>query len=189
MAIDIAGDDDIGYDDLGAVFRRGRGRRRGGAARASWGRPRLPAVVAPRAAALVSPDQPGAPSRRIGIYPAAFPLLSFALADGVNVKSVNMNPQTSFKGQRMFVQVIRSGTSAALTAPLITQMLVGMTPVILTPDGVPAEMFQPSAFDTNLLLPPTEPGVLYQLSMRLTAALAGTDTITVIAGITGGAFQ
>lgn len=186
MAIDIAGDDDIGYEDLGAVFRpRGRGRR--APARGWGGRPRLPA--APRAAALVSPDQPGAPSRRIGIYPAAFPLLSFALADGVNVKSVNMNPQTSFKGQRMFVQVIRSGTSAALTAPLITQMLVGMTPVILTPDGVPAEMFQPSAFDTNLLLPPTEPGVLYQLSMRLTAALAGTDTITVIAGITGGAFQ
>lgn len=186
MAIDIAGDDDIGYDDLGAFFRRGRKAPR----RASWGRPRLPpAVMAPRAAALVTPDQPGAPSRRIGIYPAAFPLLHFALADGVNVKSVTMNPQTSFKGQRMFVQVIRSGTSAALTAPLITQMLVGMTPVILTPDGVPAEMFQPSAFDTNLLLPPTEPGVLYQLSMRLTAALTTTDTITVIAGITGGAFQ
>lgn len=186
MAIDIAGDDDIGYDDLGAVFRR----RRGGRRRGGWGgMPRLPAVTAPRRAALVTPDQPGAPARRIGIYPAAFPVLSFALADGVNVKQVSMNPQTSFKGQRMFVQVIRNGASAALTAPLITQMLVGMTPMILTPDGVPAEMFQPSAFDTNLLLPPTEPGVLYQLSVRLTTALAGTDTITVLAGITGGAFQ
>ena len=107
MALEVQGDDDIGYDDLGAVF--GRRRRR-----------RMPAsrglLVAPRRAAAVTPDQPGAPSRRLGLYPAAFPTVSFALADGTNSKQVTMNPQTAFKGQRIFAQVIRNGASASLTA-------------------------------------------------------------------------
>lgn len=183
MGLDIAGDDDIGYDEMGAFGwgrGRGRGRRRP--------RPVLPAV-GPRAAQSVMPDVPGAPRRSLGLYPAAFPTVSFALADGTNVKTVTMNPQTAFKGQRPFAQLVRNGASAALTTVLITQLLVGMTPVIVTPDGVPAEMFGAGAYDTNLLLPPTEPGVLYQLSVKLPVALTTTDTILLIFGITGTAYQ
>jgi hypothetical protein len=178
MAIDI-GDDDIGYDDLGAVFGRRRRRRGGGLSLATRSGP----------PASLRTYSPGAPQRRIGMYPAAFPLISFALADGVNVKSVQMNPQTAFRGKRPVFVVVRSGASAALTSPLITQLLVGLVPVIITPDGIAAENFAPGAYDTNLQLPPTSPGVLYQLSMRLPVALTGTDTILVLGSIQGDAYQ
>lgn len=184
MALEVQGDDDLGYDDLGAVFgrrRRGRARRGGGFM--------LPAPRSPAPRGIVTPDQPGAPSRRLGLYPAAFPTVSFALADGTNTKTVTMNPQTAFKGQRIFTQVIRNGATAALTAPLITQLQIGVTPAIITPDGIPAEAFAANAFDTNIMFPPTEPGVLYQLSVRLPVALTGTDTILLIVGILGTGWQ
>lgn len=186
MTLLVQGDDDIGYDDLDMGAWGGRRRRR----RAMPGRS-MSMIARPvsRARSVVTPDQPGAPSRRLGLYPAAFPTVSFALADGTATKSVQMNPQTAFKGQRIFVQVIRSGTSAALTAPLITQLQIGVTPAIITPDGIPAEAFIAGSFDTNIMLPPTEPGVLYQLSVRLPVALTTTDTILLIVGILGTGWQ
>jgi len=58
-------------------------------------------------------------------------------------------------------------------------------PFLMTPDGVAADQYAPNAVDTNILLPKTQPGVLYVMSMRLPVALAGADTITVIASIQG----
>lgn len=180
MTIQTLGDDDIGYDDMGALFSRRR-RRRGP------GRMMLP--PARRTMSAVRPDTPGTPSRSAGIFPAAWPVTTFALADGTNAKTVQMNPQTPLRGQRLVIILLRNGSSASLTTVLITTMLVGMVPIILTPDGVAADNYGPTAVDTNVILPPTQPGVLYQLTVRLPIALTTTDTITMLASVQGTAVQ
>jgi hypothetical protein len=181
MALDV----NIGYDSGVSYLGAGRPRMhqsapRGPLASAAYAR-------ANRVAAAVRPDIPGTPHMDAAILPAAFPVVTFALADGINSKSVTMNPQTAFRGQRLFATVLRNGASAALTAPLLTVLLVGQKPVIVTPDGVPLEALAQTAYDMNVLFPPSQPGVLYQATLRLPVALTTTDTITVIFGIHGSA--
>lgn len=138
-----------------------------------------------RAAAFVRPDLAGVPSRDAALLPMAFPVFSFALATGTNIISQTANPQTPFRGQRLTAVVIRNGTSAATTAPLMSQFLVGQKPIITTGNGVPIEVFNQAAFDTNLLLPPTVPGVNYFMSLNLVNALTTTDTIITLVSIIG----
>lgn len=185
------GDDDwVGDDDDMIVLGR-RGRRR----RPMRGIPRAPmgpsmAAASARAnhvASLVRPDVPGTPARDAALLPAGFPVFSFALATGTNIVSQQMNVQTPFRGQRLTAVVIRNGTSAATSAPLISIFQVGQKPILTSPSPVPLEVFAQNAFDTNLLLPPTVPGVIYTLGINLSAALTTTDTITCVVGILGSA--
>jgi hypothetical protein len=140
-----------------------------------------------RMAGFVRPDMAGVPSRDGAMLPMAFPPFAFALATGTNIITQSANPQTPFRGQRLVSQVIRNGTSAALTAPVVQQFLVGQKPIIVTGSGVPIETFSQNAFDTNLMLPPTVPGVNYTMNMSLTAALTTTDTILTLVTIIGSA--
>ena len=140
-----------------------------------------------RAASFVRPDIQGVPQRDAALLPAAFPTFSFALATGTNIVSQTMNPQTPFRGQRLSAVVIRNGTSAATTAPLMSQFIIGQKPIITTANGVPLETFNQNAFDTNLLMPPTVPGVVYTMNINLVAALTTTDTILCLVSIIGSA--
>jgi hypothetical protein len=139
------------------------------------------------AAGFVRPDLPGTPSRDAALLPAAFPPFSFALATGVNIIQQQMNVQVPFRGQRLSVIVVRNGASAALTAPLMSQFLVGQKPIITTPNGVALEIFNQNAFDTNLLMPPTMPGVIYSMNINLVNALLTTDTLLCLVGVIGSA--
>lgn len=191
----LAGDD----DELGAfpAFGRYRGRARRSARGAGYGGygGRAPQSAwmnaasnrANAVAAYVRPDLPGAPARDAAMLPASFPVFSFALATGTNIITQQMNPQTAFRGQRLSCIVIRNGTSAATTAPLLRTLQVGMKPIILTPDGVALETFNQSAYDTNLLLPPTVPGTVYVANISLALALTTTDTILAILSVIGSA--
>jgi hypothetical protein len=138
-------------------------------------------------AAFVRPDLAGVPQRDAAMLPAAFPITTFALATGINIVQQTMNPQTPFRGQRMVAVVIRNGASALLTAPLISQLQVGMKPIITTASPVPLETFNQNAFDTNILMPPTVPGVIYTMNLQLPIALTTTDTILALVSIIGSA--
>lgn len=144
-------------------------------------------VRANRAAGFVRPDLAGVPSRDAALLPMAFPPFAFALATGVGIITQTANPQTPFRGQRVSAVVIRNGTSAAVTAPIVQQFLVGQKPIITTGNGVPLETFSQAAFDTNLLLPPTIPGVNYVMNINLSAALTTTDTVLALVTIIGSA--
>lgn len=181
----FVGDDyDVG-DDMVVLGRRSMRR----------GIPRVPmspgasaaAARANRVASLVRPDVPGTPARDAALLPAGFPVFSFALATGTSIISQQLNIQTPFRGQRLTAVVIRSGTSAQVTAPLISIFQVGQKPILTSPSPVPLEVFAQNAFDTNLLLPPTVPGVVYTLGIQLSAALTTTDTVTCLVGILGSA--
>lgn len=136
---------------------------------------------------FVMPDVPGAPARDGALLPMGWPIFSFALATGVNIINQQTNVQTPFRGQRLVAIVVRNGTSAATSAPLIQTLIIGQKPILVTPNGVGLEIFTQAAFDTNLVLPPTYPGVIYSLSLNLIAALTTTDTITCIVGVLGSA--
>ena len=140
-----------------------------------------------RAAGFVRPDIAGVPQRDAALLPAAFPTFSFALATGTNIIQQTMNPQTPFRGQRLSAVVVRNGASAALTAPLMSQFIIGQKPIITTANGVPLETFNQAAFDTNLLMPPTTPGVIYSMNINLVSALTTTDTILCLVSIIGSA--
>lgn len=144
-------------------------------------------VRANRAAGFVRPDLAGVPSRDAALLPMAFPPFAFALATGVGIITQTANPQTPFRGQRVSAVVIRNGTSALVSAPIVQQFLVGQKPIITTGNGVPLETFNQSAYDTNLLLPPTIPGVNYVMNINLSAALTTTDTILCLVTIIGSA--
>lgn len=140
-----------------------------------------------RVASFVRPDIQGVPARDAALLPASFPPFAFALATGVNIINQVMNPQTPLRGQRVGVVVVRNGTSANTTAPLISQFIIGQKPIITTQNGVPAEIFSGNSFDTNLLMPPTVPGVVYSMNCNLTNALTTTDTLLLIVTIIGSA--
>ncbi len=143
------------------------------------------AARANRAAAFVRPDLAGTPARDAALLPAGFPVFSFALATGTNIIQQTMNPQTPFRGQRLSSVVLRNGASAALTAPVMSLLLIGQKPIIVTSSGVPIETFSQNSFDTNLLMPPTLPGVIYTCNLNLIAALTTTDTIIVLLSVIG----
>lgn len=140
-----------------------------------------------RAASFVRPDMAGVPSRDAALLPMAFPVFSFAAATGVGIINQIANPQTPFRGQRLTAVVIRNGTTALVTAPLMSQFLIGQKPIITTQNGVPLEVFNQAAFDTNLLMPPTVPGVSYSMNINLAVALTTTDTILCLVAIIGSA--
>jgi len=52
---------------------------------------------------------------------------------------------------------------------------------------VPLETFNQNAFDTNLLMPPTMPGVTYTMNINLVNALTTTDTVLCLVAIIGSA--
>jgi len=140
-----------------------------------------------RVASFVRPDLAGVPSRDAALLPMAFPAFSFVLATGTNIITQTANPQTPFRGQRLTCVVIRNGTSAQTTAPVVSQFLIGQKPIITTANGVPLEVFNQSAFDTNLLMPPTVPGVTYTMNVNLVNALTTTDTLLALVSIIGSA--
>jgi hypothetical protein len=165
---------------------RGRSRRR----RSTPARSPMMTAASNRAnavARMVRPDLAGAPARDAAMLPAAWPAFAFALATGTGIVTQTMNVQTAFRGQRIVAMVLRNGTSAQTTLPLIQVLTVGMKPILTTGSGIPLEIFAQNAFDTNVLLPPTVPGVIYILSISLTNALTTTDTITCVVGVVGSA--
>jgi hypothetical protein len=173
------------YFGIGAPMPYGFGGGFGGGA--GFGNPMAAAAYGRmnRMAGFVRPSIIGAPAMDAAQLPMSFPLFSFALATGTNTITQQANPQTPFRGQRLTAVVLRNGTSASATAPLMNQLLVGQKPIVTTAPGVALETFNQNAFDTNLLMPPTYPGTLYQLGLNLPVALTTTDTILCLVSIIG----
>lgn len=175
-------------DDLGA---RHHGKRGGGKHQmtihrsAAENRHMAAQQRANRAASFAMPDVPGVPSRDAALVPAAFPFTSFVAATGINIVNQTMQPQMPFRGQRLTAFVIRNGTSAGTTAPMITYFQIGMKPIITTVNPVALETFNQNAFDTNLLMPPTTPGVIYQIGLQLPVAVTGSDSLLAFISIIG----
>lgn len=132
-----------------------------------------------------APRRPTRNRHNIMILPITFPVYNFALANGTNVVSNNVTPQFPFAGMQPLATIIRNGTSATNTFPLLNQLFVGPTPIIQTTPGPPLDSYRFDAVNNNLRLPPTGLGQLYRADINLSAALTTTDTISVILQING----
>lgn len=119
------------------------------------------------------------------LLPMTFPVFSFVLATGTNVIPQTMQPAVPFAGLQPIATILRNGTSANATFPLLQQLLVGPTPIILSTPGPALDTYSRDAPNNNLRMPPTGIGQTYQAQVGLTAALTGTDTLSVILQING----
>lgn len=84
--------------------------------------------------------------------------------------------QKPFRGERVLVTTVRTGTSS--TGRLLTLPFVGTD--LQLADVTPIDIEQlgsPQSFGTRLTMHAAEPGVLFRMSIALSTALAGTDTI------------
>lgn len=130
------------------------------------------------------------PRRRGGggvtmLLPITFPTFSFALATGINNVTQVVRPEIPFAGQQPIATILRNGTSAAAAFPLLNTLLVGPTPIITTAPGPALDAYRFDAVNNFLRLPPTGVGQTYRADVGLSAALTGTDTLSVILQING----
>jgi hypothetical protein len=92
--------------------------------------------------------------------------------------------QKPFRGERLLVSTVRTGASAV--GRLISQLFVGTDLQQLDIAGFDAEQVgNPAAFGVRLTMKPAQPGVFIRLVARLSAVLAGTDTIFATCTVLG----
>ena len=180
MALNLitAGEDD---SDLGfglSDIRRAFGGRRG--------RPRMmPRRGLPSPLAVA----PGGVRPQPGMYPVTVGPFSFAAATGLADINLSINPQVNFKAQRMICTPIKTGASAAAAQVLLKRGSVGIKPINLGGQPIPLEIFISTSVDMNIEYPQTRPGLTYDLTLGLSSALAGLDTLIVYVTFVGTAYQ
>lgn len=145
--------------------RRVRRKRRGGVVRVKkpgWRRTQLaPGVIAPDQGLLPLP-LPGSPSNQ---FTAALNTITF---QGVT--------QKPFRGERLLLSVVRTGTSA--TGRLIGQVFVGTDLQQLDVQGFDLELVgSQNAFGVRLTMKPAQPGVWIRIVTTLSVVLTASDTI------------
>jgi hypothetical protein len=173
-------DDMIGSLEIGARRRRGgrRGRGRGRSA-ASRGMQRRGGVPARR----LIPRVPGVPMPGARLQPLGFGSSAFTVASGT-VLSLTASPQRPFKGQRLVVDITRTGASATGLIT-ITRLDVGTANQLVSSGPLAAAAFAATAFDVNLELDPATPGILIVVQLAISVAPAGADRVDFAAVMFG----
>ena len=157
----------VGYTDDGypmVVHGRGRARRPRGSSQVQVQRPGWRSgQLAP---GVIAPDQ--------GLLPLPMGNFTFALAAQTNTFSGQL--QKPFRGERLLVTTVRTGTSAV--GRLLGQIFVGTDLSAL--DIAPVDLEQlgaSNAFGVRLTMKPAQPGVFIRIVTVLSSALTTTDTI------------
>lgn len=163
---DGAGADE--QDLIGAVVRR-MARNRGGA-RPVWKAPPLPGVSA----------QPNVAELRSYM---GFGFVTWTGADGAD-KVITIEPQESFRGERLILAVTSTALAAGLT--LLRRIDIGTQPQSPSVEAAaPASMFSPDATGANLDLQIAYRGTKMQVTLGQTAAPGGVVVVTCAVGMYG----
>lgn len=161
--------DDVGSLEIGDyVGARRRPARRGG-------RP------APRgrqiAARTLMPQVPGVPMPGARLQPLGLGATAFTASSGVTL-SLSALPQRPFKGQRLILDVTRTGTTATGLVT-VQQFLVGTNNQLVGAGALSANAFAATAFDANIAIDPATPGISIQVLLATTVAPSSSDRIDV----------
>lgn len=128
------------------------------------------------------PRVPGVPAPGVGLQPLPLGTITFTNTSGTLLQ-MQASPQKPFKGQRLVISQSRVGVSGGLV--VVTRLEVGTANQFAFGGELPADAFAAGAFDTNMSLQPATPGVQVTLLLRITAAPAVGDSVTVSAGLWG----
>lgn len=166
----------VGYMPVAGVGRR---RRRGG--RSVVPVPGGGQVMVQRPQWRNRQVAPGVQAPGEGLVP-----ITFEPQNGASVFNATTNyiqftakSQVPFRGERLLVDVVRNGVSAA-NIRLIGQLFMGIGLQQANINGFDVETVGRSdAFGVRLAMQPIQPGVDGNILIRLTGALAGADTIGV----------
>lgn len=183
----IGDDDDVSGDVMGDVmgYAGPMGDYEGGAAVVGYDDQGYPIVVGARrkpkpkvlltkpgwrsgqvAPGVIAPDQ-GLLSLPMGNFTFALAAQTFTFAGQV---------QKPFRGERLLVTTVRTGTSAV--GRLLGQIFVGSDLAALDVPPVDIEQLgSPQAFGVRMTMKPCQPGVFIRIVTALSSALSGTDTI------------
>jgi hypothetical protein len=169
----------VGYDEdgtalVGARRRRRRRRRRKRrvvrAKKPGWRKSQLaPGVIAPDQGLLPLP-MAGSPS---DTFSAAVASITF---EG--------QVQKPFRGERLLVSVVRTGTTAV--GRILGQLFVGtdLNQLDVTPFDI-EQLGDPNAFGVRMAVKPCQPGVFIRLVTSLSAPVTGEDTISCYVTLLG----
>lgn len=164
-------EDMVGSLEIGAPRRRGRLVRRGGGRRGGIPARRL------------IPRVPGVPMPGARLQPLGFGASAFTAASGTTL-SLQATPQRPFKGQRLVVDITRTGASATGLVT-ITRLDVGTANQLVSSGSLSAAAFAATAFDVNLQLDPATPGILIVVQFTISAAPTMTDRVDFSATMFG----
>lgn len=124
------------------------------------------------------------PHNRI-VTPITFADFAFVAGNSTTTLEQVATPEVPFAGNQMIATVIRNGTTAGLAIPRLAQFFVGATQMILTSPGPSLDNYSRDAANNHFRLPPTGLGQRYRAQVQLSAALTGTDTLTVSIQLNG----
>lgn len=155
----VVGYDDEGYPIVVGARKRGRGRPKVLLTKPGW----RSGQVAP---GVIAPDQ--------GLLPLPMGNFTFALA--AQTFTFSGQVQKPFRGERLLVTTVRTGTSAV--GRILGQIFVGSDLAALDVPPVDIEQLgQANAFGVRLTMKPAQPGVFIRIVCSLSSALTTTDTI------------
>lgn len=165
--------DDLGTLEIGAGGWRRRIQRRRSRGMA---RRRVPASV-------LIPSVPGVPMPGLRLQPLGFGASAFTDTSGT-ILALTARPQRPFKGQRLVVDITRTGPTATGLVTL-TRVDVGTQNQLVSSGPLSASAFAATAFDVNLQLDPATPGIDMTLQFAISAAPGVGDRVDFSATIFG----
>lgn len=188
-------DEDDVADVMGAFMQNlrnrrqqgGGGQQRGGGGFRGGGGNRGRLLQAPQIMPAARPPLPASPTQAIPAEMKSFlglGVLSWGPAEAGD-KQLEVEPQESFRGQRLIIDIaVAGGTAAGLT--IVRSLFVGsmpQSPSIVAP--MPATAFRADATDVELDLQIAFRGSKMVLQMGQTAAPGAGVTVTAAAGLFG----
>jgi len=129
------------------------------------------------------PSIPGTPAAGAREWPLGFGTFSFTAVSGT-VGVLQAEPQRPFKGQRLVIDIARTGATATGLVT-VNVLQVGQDNQLVSAQALPAGGFAPDAFHTVLDLDPATPGIIITLNVGISIAPGGQDQVDVSAMIIG----
>lgn len=166
--------------EMGALPRRGGGggNRRGGG---GGGRGRGGSKgFDPR---RLIPKTPGVPRPGARLQPLGFGASAFTAVSG-NIIALQALPQRPFKGQRLVIDLTRSGpTSTGLVT--VNRLDVGVVNQLVSSGALSVTAFAATAFDVNMELDPATPGIAITVQLATSVIPTAPDRIDFSATLFG----
>jgi hypothetical protein len=123
------------------------------------------------------PRVPGVPAPGARLQPLGLGSTAFTSTSGTLLQLV-AQPQRPFKGQRMILDITRTGTTSTGLVT-VSRLDVGTQNQMVGTGAISAAAFGAGAFDANVFLDPATPGVNITVQLNISSAPTTTDRVDI----------